>query len=148
AVAVVAVLAMGTGAIVSVFTLLNAIVFRPMPYPQSDRLVVVTHQAPGLKVSEAGLSSGLYFHYSEHSRTFESLAVYFEAQQNLQLPNTARERVHVTLAGVELFRVLRARPALGRLFTEEDAKPGFMNMTWKIPVLLSHNFWATHFGAD
>jgi predicted permease len=148
AAAVLAVLAIGTGAIVSVFALLNAIVFRPLPYPQSDRLVVVKHNAPGLNVTEAGLSSGLYFHYSEHARSFDSFALHFDALQNLQLPNTARERVHITFAGVELFDVLRARPALGRLFTKEDAKPGFMNMTWKIPVLLSHEIWATHFGAD
>jgi putative ABC transport system permease protein len=145
---VLVVLAIGTGAITSVFVLLNTIVLQPLPFPQSDRLVVVKHSAPGLNLDEVGLSSGLYFHYSQRARSLDSLAVYSDSVLNLRVPGSGTERVYVTYAGVALFQVLRAKPALGRLFTEEDGLPGFMNMRWTVPILLSHDFWVGHLGRD
>jgi putative ABC transport system permease protein len=145
---VLAVLAIGTGAITSVFVLLNTIVLQQLAFPRSDRLVVVKHSAPGLNVDEVGLSSGLYFHYSQHARSVESLGVYTENVLNLRVPGAGTERVHVTFAGAALFQVLGAKPALGRLFTEEDGRPGFMNMRWTIPILLAHDFWVGRLGRD
>jgi predicted permease len=145
---VVIVLATGVGAITSVFALLNRIVLQPLPFAQSDRLVVIEHAAPGVNLDRVGISSGLYFYYSRHARSLESLAVYSENVLNLTVPGAGTERVHVTYAGVALFQVLRPKPALGRLFTAEDGRPGFMNMTWTVPVLLAHDFWVDHFGAD
>ena len=143
------VLAMTTGAVTSVFALLNSVVLRPLPFPESDRLAVVRHSAPGLGLEDAGLSSGLYFHYLERVQSFESLAVYRErVLLNLRVPGVGTERVHVTYASAALFEVLRTTPALGRLFTEEDGRPGFMNTKWTIPILLAHDFWVDRLGAD
>ena len=114
------------------FVLLNRIVLQPLSFPQSDRLVVVKHSAPGLNLDEVGLSSGLYFHYSQHAQSVESLAVYTDTVQSLRVPEAGTARVHVTFAGAALFQVLRVEPALGRLFTEADGRPGFMNMRWTI----------------
>ncbi len=54
----------------------------------------------------------------------------------------------MTFASATLFHVLDVTPALGRLFTDDDAKPGFMDMTWPVPVLLSHALWVDRFGSD
>jgi putative ABC transport system permease protein len=146
---VLVVLAIGTAAVTSVFTLLNAIVLRPLPFPDSDRLVVIQHAAPGLDLERTGLSSGLYFHYRQRARSLESIGVYQDERVlNLRVPGAAAERVHVTFASAALLRVLGVTPALGRLFTDDDGRPGFMSMKWRIPILLAHGFWVDHFGGD
>ncbi|OFW03843.1 MAG: hypothetical protein A3H96_06585 [Acidobacteria bacterium RIFCSPLOWO2_02_FULL_67_36] len=143
------VLAIGTGALTSVFALLNSVVLQPLSFAESDRLVVIRHSAPGLGLEDTGLSSGLYLHYSEHVQSLESLAVYKErVVLNLRLPDEGTQRVLVTYASAALFKVLQTQPALGRLFTEEDGRPGFMKMKWRIPVLLSHALWISRFGGD
>jgi putative ABC transport system permease protein len=140
--------ALGSAGVTTIFALVNAIVIRPLPYAASDRLAAVKHSAPGLGLAEAGLSSGTYFHYRAHARSFEAFAVYSETVLNVSVPETATERVQVTYAGPELFDVLGVRPALGRLFTNEDARPGFMDTTWPVPVLLSHHCWQRRYGGD
>jgi putative ABC transport system permease protein len=141
-------LALGTGAATAMFALVNGILLRPLPYPDSDRLVVLKHAAPGIGLAETGLSSGTYFHYGDHADSLEAIAVFQERVLNLSTAANGTERVQVTLAGPELFDVLGVRPMLGRGFTPEDGKPGFMNMTWPVPVLLSHALWVDRFGAD
>jgi predicted permease len=142
------VLAIGIGAITSVFTLLNRIVLRPLPFPEAHRLVVLRHSIPGLNLEEAGLSSGLYFHYRQHAQSLESLAVYSSGGILNLRGRESTERINVTYASAALFDVLRVKPLLGRLFTEEDGRPGFMNMRWTIPVLLGHDFWIARFAGD
>ncbi|HYN06301.1 MAG TPA: ADOP family duplicated permease [Vicinamibacterales bacterium] len=144
---VLVVLALGTGAATAVFVLLNSIVLRPLPFPQSDRLVVIRHSAPGLDRADVGVSSGLYFHYRDHAQSFESLGTYTERVRNLRLGDRT-ERVRMADVGSAVFHVLGVRPALGRLFTEEDGRLGFMSLKWKIPIVLSHAFWVDRFGAD
>ncbi|ODS53225.1 MAG: hypothetical protein ABS36_14980 [Acidobacteria bacterium SCN 69-37] len=141
-------LAIGIGATTAVFSLVNSILLRPLPYPESERLVSVKHHAPGLGLEDAGLSAGTYFHYAEHTRSFQGLAVYQESVGNVGGDDRGTERAHLTYAGPELFEVLRVRPALGRLFTREDGARGFMDMTWTVPVLISHDFWQSRYGGD
>jgi putative ABC transport system permease protein len=143
------VLAIGTGAITSVFALLNSIVLRPLPFAQADRLVVIQHSAPGLNRAEVGLSSGLYFHYKAHAQSLESLAVYLpERVLNLRVPGSGAQRVQVTSASSAVFQVLGVRPMLGRLFTEQDWSPALPDGNSKVPVLLAHDLWVGAFGSD
>jgi predicted permease len=143
------VLAIGIGAVTAVFALLYAIVLRPLPFQDADRLMSITHAAPGLRAGEVGLSSGLYYHYRDRASTFEALGIYGEPRVfGLSLPDGARERVTVAYTSATLFRALHARPEIGRLFTDEDGARGFMDATWDIPVLLSHELWASRFGSD
>ncbi|MPY91456.1 MAG: hypothetical protein GEU99_26550 [Luteitalea sp.] len=148
AVIIVITFALGSAGVTTIFALVSAILIRPLPYPGSERLVTVKHAAPGLGLADAGLSSGTYFHYRSHAKSLEALAVYSETVLNVSVPGSATERVHVTYAGPELFDVLGVRPALGRLFTNEDARPGFMDTTWPVPVLLSHQCWQRRYGSD
>lgn len=146
---VLAVLTIGTGALTAVFALLNRVVLQPLPLPESDRLVVINHAAPGLNRDEVPLSEGLYFYYLQRAHALESLGVYSaERLLNLTVPGSGTERVHVTHAGRALFQVLGVQPELGRLFTEEDGRPGFMNMRWTVPILVAHDFWVDHLGRD
>jgi putative ABC transport system permease protein len=147
-VAVLAVLSIGIGGMATVFTLLNRIVFQPLPYPSADRIVVLKHAAPGLGLPEVGLSSGLYFHYLEHARSLEGLGVYTTTASTFRGDSATAERVELTYTSSGVFSVLGVPPAIGRLFTEDDGASGFMNMTWAVPVLLSHEFWFDHFGHD
>jgi putative ABC transport system permease protein len=145
---VLAVLAIGIGGIATVFTLLNRIVLQPLPFPSSDRIVSVTHAAPGLGVAEVGLSSGVYFHYLKQARSLEALGVYTTTASTFRRADASAERIDLTSASAGVFRVLGVTPEIGRLFTDEDGAPGFMNMTWAVPVLLSHDFWVDRFGGD
>ncbi len=146
---VLGVLAIGTGAWICVFALLDRIVLQPLPYPQSDRLIVIRHTAPGLKRDDVPLSEGLFFHYREHAHSFESLGVYVKPTlQSLRLPGAVTERVQITYASYTLFQVFGVQPELGRLFNADDGRPGFMNMKWTIPVLVAHDFWVDHLGRD
>ena len=145
---VVVTLALASAGVTATFALVNAILIQPLPYPNAGRLVVLKHAAPGLGLAETGLSSGTFYHYGTHARSFDSLAVYSKRALNLSVPGAPTERVHATYAGPDLFEALGVQPALGRLFTLDDARPGFMNMTWPVPVLLSHQCWERFFGRD
>jgi len=148
-ISVVSVLALGLGAVTAIFTLLTAVVLRPLPFAEADRLVSIRISAPGRGLPAAAVPAGVYFHYLDRSRTMESIALYTEPSLlNLHRSGDVSERIRVTYASAAVFRVLRATPALGRLFTDDDGRPGFMNMRWQIPVLLSHRFWVSQFGSD
>jgi predicted permease len=140
--------ALGASGAIALFALVNAIVIQPLPYPQADRLVAIRHAAPGMGLTDTGLSGGTYFHYRRHARSFESIAVYYQAVRNLAPPDTVTERVSVTFAGPEFFELLGVTPVAGRLFTIEDGRPGFRDTTWPVPVLLSHDLWQGRYGGD
>jgi predicted permease len=148
AVTVLMVLGVGIGAVTAIFVLLNAVILRPLPFPDAQRLVSIDHAAPGLGLEHAGLSSGLYFHYTEHARSFEAIGHYREDIASIRLPDGSSERAERVHGSASLFQALGARPILGRLFTEEDGRPGFMDTRWPIPVLLSYDFWVERLNAD
>jgi predicted permease len=146
--AIVITFALGSAGAVAMFALVNSVLLRPLPYPHADRLVAIRHAAPGLGLTDAGLSTGTYFHYRTHATSIEELALYSQAALNISPPGSVTERVSVTYAGPALFDVLGVSPVVGRLFTLEDARPGFMNTTWPVPVLLSHDLWQRRYGGD
>jgi putative ABC transport system permease protein len=148
ALVVLAVIAVGTAGIIAVFTLVNRILLRPLPFAQSDRLVVIKHRMAGLEADDAGISLGLYAHYREHATSFSSLSLYDERVLNLHLPDARTQRINVVNTGASFFQMLGAKPALGRLFTEDDGQQGFRNTAWRIPVLLSYDCWIGQFGGD
>jgi putative ABC transport system permease protein len=136
-------LALGIGATVSVFTLVHGVVLSPLPYPESDRIVVVDHGAPGLGFDRGlGITYGFFRFYSGRSSAAETMAMYAWTEQ----PVTGHGEP-VRMSGVRttpsLGAVLRVRPALGRWLTEADAEPGAAGS-----VVLSHGFWQERFGGD
>jgi predicted permease len=145
---VVLVLAVGTGASTAVFTLLDRIVLQPLPFPDSDRLVTIAHTVAGRNLNEAGISDGLYFFYRQHARSIETIGLYRRSVMSNLRTSSGTVRVEMRFADPEFFRVLEVQPTLGRLFTDDDGAPGFMDGRWAIPILLTHDFWVERFGSD
>ena len=138
-----ATLAIGVGANVAIFAVVNAVLLRPLPLPDSERLVMLRHAAPGLaQLDELPMSDALYFLYAEESRTLESVAAYRDEQASFTGPENP-QRVGATRVTASFFDVLRTPPRLGRSFTAEDDRPGAAPV-----VVLSDGLWTTRFGAD
>src|SRR5262249_25595208 len=116
AVAAVLTLAVGIGATSSIFAVLNAIVFKPLPYPQSDRLVGAWHALPGMKFDRAPQSTGTYFAYRALSRTLDGFAIWDRGPANLGGAGMSPERVPTTFASASLFPLLGVKMGLGRAF--------------------------------
>ncbi|MCY3842410.1 MAG: ABC transporter permease [Acidobacteria bacterium] len=138
-----ATLAIGIGANVAIFTVVNAVLLRPLPMPDSERLVLLRHAAPGLtQLDELPLSDALYFFYAAESRTLEGVAAY----QPLQASFTGADnpqRVQAAAVTASFFDVMRTPPQLGRTFTPEDDRPGAAPV-----IVLGDGLWRVRFGGD
>lgn len=138
----VATLAAGIGATVAIFTVVNAVLLRPLPYADADRLVTIRHHAPALNLPELNNSAGTLRFYWDEGDFFQALAAYDTQQRNL-IGGTHPERVEIVAATPQIFEVLRVQPALGRPFTATDAAEGAAPV-----LLLTHGSWVTRFGSD
>ena len=138
-----ATLAVGIGANVAIFTVVNTVLLRPLPIPDSERLVMLRHAAPGLtQLDELPLSDALYFFHAEESRTLDSVAVFRDLQASFTGPENP-QRVQAARVTASFFDVMRTLPRIGRAFTLEDDRPG------AAPVaVLADGLWRTRFGAD
>ena len=136
-------LAVGIGANVAIFTVVNAVVLRPLPIPDSERLVMLRHAAPGLsQLDELPMSDALHFLYADESRTLDGVAAYRDGQASFTGPDDP-QRVQAAFVTASFFEVMRTSPQLGRAFTPEDDRPG------AAPVLvLADGLWRSRFGAD
>ena len=139
--AAVASLALGIGATVSMFALVNAVLLRPVPVDSPEELVflyVGTEESP-----YRGLSYPDFVDYRERSDSFRGLAAFGEIQVSLAVEGSPEE-MRGTIASGNFFEVLGVDAALGRLFTaEDDRNPGEHPV-----VVLSHALWEARFGAD
>lgn len=137
-------LALGLGATISIFTVLDRVVLRALPYRDADRLVSVMHPAtvPGSGERHWGLSEGSYFGFRERMRTLEDLGMYSTGGFTVTSGGDA-ELVQVASVTSTLFTTLQARAALGRLILAEDDAPGGPSR-----VVLSHEFWQRRFGGN
>ncbi len=138
-----ATLAIGVGANVAIFAIVNAVLLRPLPLPDSERLVILRHAAPGLaQLDELPLSDALYFLYAEESRTLESVAAYREELASFTGPENP-QRVPAASVTASFFEVMQTPPRLGRGFAAEDDRPGAAPV-----IVLSDDLWHARFGAD
>jgi putative ABC transport system permease protein len=134
-------LGLGIGATTAIYTLLDAVVLRPLPYAESDRLVQIGSEVPGMGVgSRWGLSVAGYFHFQEHGRTLESLA-YAAAGETTLTGGFAAERVNSASVSAGIFDVLRVAPAQGRAFRVEEERPGSERV-----AILGWDFWQQRYG--
>ena len=134
-------LALGIGVNTTLFSGLNAFVFRPLPYPDAGRLVrayCTSHQ------SERGaFAPADFYELRAPNRARTALAAYTSREFNLAAPGQPAERVRGVDASADLFAVLGVAPALGRGFTREQEQPGRDDV-----VVLGHEFWQTRLAAD
>ncbi len=139
---VVVTLGVGLGANVALFTIVNGVLIRPLPYPQPQGLVGLWHRAPGLKLDRLNLSDGTYLLYRQENRVLEELGIYAETSANLAGGETP-ERLGATAVTGSIFSVLRVPAALGRTIQPADDKPGAERI-----VVLSNPLWQRRFGGD
>jgi putative ABC transport system permease protein len=141
AVAVVSVLALGIGANTTIFSIVNAVLLRPLPFEEPERLVRIFTRTPGGRLFE--LSPGKFYDWQRDARSFEGMAMYQCCGfRELALTGTGAARtVRATAVSAGFFEVVRARPVLGRVFRREEDTPGGRHA-----VVLSERFWRTEFG--
>src|SRR6476646_3961476 len=136
-------LAIGIGANTSIFSVANALLFRPLPYDSPDRLVILWNRSLGLGITQDWFSTAQYFDIKTGHHGFEQVAIAIGGNYNLTGDGGEPERIGVVRVSSNLLPMLGARPALGRLFVAEEDSSGRPGM-----VVLSHGTWARRYGAD
>jgi predicted permease len=140
-------LAIGIGANTAVFSVLNSVLFKPLPYPDAEQLVAVHLIAPGA-AGLADFSNGLrlspsmYFTFAEQNRTFQSLGVWIAGIANVTGLAQPHE-VHTASITDGVLQTLRVPPLLGRWFL-----PAEQNPHGDKAVMLSYGYWQRRFGGD
>jgi putative ABC transport system permease protein len=132
-------LALGIGANTAIFSVVNAVLLRPLPYEQSDRLVFLYERGTQMDMS---ISYPNFTDWRTQNRVFEKIGVYNRASYNLTGVGDA-ERLRAGQVSADLFAALRVQAAMGRVFTNDEDKPGAAPV-----VVLSHGLWERRFGAD
>lgn len=137
-------LALGIGANVTVFSLVNALAFKPLPFPDADRLVDL-HETSATKLCAGcgvGTSYPGFIDWRDNARSFSQMGAYVERPFNISGTENA-ERVGGALVSAETFALLGAQPALGRAFTRGDDRPGAAPV-----VMLGDAIFARRYGSD
>ncbi len=134
-------LAVGVGANTVIFSVIEGVLLKPLPYPQADRLIGVWHAAPGIGFKDLNMAPSNYFIYREQSATLQDIGAYAGDSFNV---TGAGEPEHVQGLDVTdgTLPLLGVVPVLGRLFTRQDDSPGAAPT-----VLLSNAYWREKFGA-
>ena len=133
-------LALGIGANTAIFSVVNAVLLRPLPYDQSDRLVFVNERSQVL--DEMSISYPNFIDWRSQNHVFEKIGVYNRNSYNLTGAGEA-ERIPTAQISADLFSALRVNAALGRVFTNDEDKPGANPV-----VVLSHGLWQRRFGGQ
>jgi predicted permease len=140
-------LAIGIGANTAVFSVVNSVLFKPLPYPDAEQLVAVRLIAPGAAgladfSSGLRLSSSMYFTFAEQNRTFQSLGVWNMGTANVTGIDQPHE-VHTALISDGVLQALSVPPALGRWLLPVDQDPH-----GRKAVMLGYGYWQRRFGGD
>ena len=134
-------LALGIGATTAIFSLVNAVLLRPLPFPEQDRLVWLKqqdHSLPG--VVQESLSYPDYFDWRTQNHSFSGMASYEGGGVTFETEGES-QRLDAQMVSANFFQVLGVAPMLGRDFRWDDEKPG--NRT----VMLSYSLWQSVFGS-
>ncbi len=135
-------LGVGIGANTAIFSVVNGVLLKPLPYADPDRLVGVWHTAPGIELPQFEQSDATYLLYRQSNRVFEDLGIYDEDRVNLT-GGDRPEQLPSADVTASIFPVLGVAPAIGRGFTEADERPGAEPV-----AVLSHELWVSRFGGD
>jgi putative ABC transport system permease protein len=135
-------LALGIGANTAIFSVVNGVVLRPLPYPEPDRLVFITTQFPALGFDQFWVSAPEFIEFRERNQAFEEVGAYRSGAVNLGTQDQPRRVVSAVITS-ELMPVLGVSPIRGRQFTRADTLPGAEDVG-----ALSSEIWRTAFGAD
>ena len=135
----VATLALAIGAVAGMFSVVNAVILRPLPYPDSDRLVALGGTAPGSDLPERfGLGADFYLQYKEQSKLLDGVFMWNGGTSTLRTDDRV-ERIPMAWPSNDIYSTLGVRPQLGRLPVPEDGDD---------VVVISDQLWSSWFGRD
>src|SRR5262245_19505122 len=135
-------LAIGIGANSAIFSVVNALLLRPLLYQVADRLAILWQRSPGLNVAQDWFSPGQYVDVKTQNQVFEQVAVTFGASFNLT-GQGGPEHVDGARVSSSLFPLLGVKALHGRVLLSEEDAPGKASV-----VILSYGFWQRRFGGD
>jgi putative ABC transport system permease protein len=137
--------ALGIGANTAIFSVVNAVLLNPLPFPSPERLVALGQTEPESRAALSNFSFRNFADLRDRSKAFERLAAYYNSSLTLTGQGEAA-RLRVTVATADLFPMLGASPALGRVFLTEEDNPG--GGSAGRPAILSWGCWQRYFGGD
>lgn len=134
-------LALGLGAALTVWTVVDGVVARPLPYPEPEELVFLDHAAPGLDAERGlGYTPGMVWMQRSESRTLEEVAAWASETVTLEAAGADPERIVAGRVTPSIAGVLRVAPVIGRFFGDGEEE--------RHEVVLAHDLWTRRFGAD
>jgi putative ABC transport system permease protein len=140
---VVIILAVGIAANTIVFSVINAALLRPLPYPDPAQLIVLNWYSPG-KLISSDISASAFFLLRDRAHSFESLAAMTNLDGGVNLSGTGKSQyLRGFRVSASFFRTLGVTPALGRSFNPDEERLGGPHA-----VVLSHDLWVQHFDKD
>ena len=135
-------LAIGIGANTAIFSIVDALLIRPLPYADAGRLVILWNSSPGLDITQDWFSTAQYFDIRNHDRGFEQVALAIGGNYNLT-GSGEPERIGTIRVSSSLLPMLGQKAALGRLFVPAEDQQGALATT-----ILSYGTWMRRFGSD
>ena len=135
-------LAVAIGANSAIFSVINGILLKPLPYRQPDELIDLNHTAPGVKFPDVRPAPFLYFTYREQGRSFQSIGLYTPDSRSVTGLAEPEEAQCLDLTA-EILPMLGVEPMLGRWFSERDDAPSSPPT-----MVLMHGWWQQRFGGD
>ena len=135
-------LAIGIGANTAVFSVVNGVLIKPLPYPDADELIGVWHSAPGINIPKLNVAPAMHFTYREESQTFREFGIWSSGGAAIT-GQSEPERVQTVRVTDGTLQALGVPPALGRWFSREDDTPGSPRT-----VMLMPGYWHRRFGGD
>jgi predicted permease len=139
---IVASLAIGIGANTAIFSVVNALLLEPLPYPDPDRLAVLWLRSPGINIPQDWPSPGQFVDVRTENRSFEEMSI-SQGRAGTLITREDAQRVEGILTSSSLFHMLGARPLYGRLLQPDEDAPGKPAV-----VILSYGFWKRAFSGD
>jgi putative ABC transport system permease protein len=133
-------LALGIGANSAIFSVVNTVLLRPLPYDKSDQLVLLNEKDE--QMDEMSISYPNFSDWREHNQTFEKIGVYNRSNYNLTGTGEA-ERIITAQMSADMFNVLHVNALHGRVFTNDEDKPGGAQV-----AVLSYGLWQRRFGGQ
>ncbi|MFL6542364.1 MAG: ABC transporter permease, partial [Chthoniobacterales bacterium] len=137
------VLALGVGANTAIFSLVNGVLLRPLPFPNAERIVYFEGRNPTQGITDSNISYLDFTDWSQQTDLFASTAAYWTASANLGADGAEPERVPRAGVTSGFFSVLGVQPVIGRTFLPEEDKPGTSTT-----AIISHGLWKRRFGSD
>jgi predicted permease len=135
-------LAIGIGANSGIFSAINGILLRPVPYHNPDELIDLNHTAPGVNFPDANPAPFLYFTYREQGRSFQSIGLYISGARSVK-ESAGIEEAQCLDVTAEILPMLGIQPVLGRWFSQKDDAPGSPPT-----IILMQGWWQKRFGGD